>query len=58
MLFTRISGLMSLIAEGLVASRILVVTISFANFFEGLFGIIALYLPLFCNLGSSPIDDL
>jgi hypothetical protein len=58
MLFTRISGLMSLIAEGLVASRMLVVTISFANFFEGLLGMIALYLPLFCNLGSSPIDDL
>lgn len=58
MLFTRISGLMSLIAEGLVASRMLVVTISFANFLDGLLGMIALYLPLFCNLGSSPIDDL
>jgi hypothetical protein len=59
MLFTRISGLMSLIAEeGLFASRMVVGMISLANFLDGLLGIIALYLPLFCKRGSSPIEDL
>jgi hypothetical protein len=58
MLFTRISGLISLITEGLFASRIFVGMISFAYFLDGLLGMIALYRPLFCNLGSSPIDDL
>lgn len=52
-----ISGLISLITEGLLASRMVVGT-SLANFFEGLLGMIALYLPLFWSLGSSPIDDL
>jgi hypothetical protein len=59
MLFIRASGLRSLIAEeGLFASRMVVGGISLANFFDGLLGIIALYLPLFCKRGSSPIDDL
>jgi hypothetical protein len=50
---------MSLIAEeGLFASRMVVGMISLANFFDGLLGIIALYLPLFCKRGSSPIEDL
>ena len=53
-----ISGFISLIAEGLFASRMVVGTISLASFFEGLLGMIALYLPLFWSLGSSPIDDL
>lgn len=47
MLFTKVSGLISLIADGLFDSRMLVGAISFAYFFDGLFGMMALYLPLF-----------
>ena len=47
MLLTRISGLISLIADGLFASRMVFGEISLATFLEGLLGIMALYLPLF-----------